>query len=149
MEKSGFRLFSRNAISIRGGATTVLFRVWARVFPFSPLMRIFSLRACASPRLEHEPISKYFCCLGRPRLHVQRFHLQVRQIAGAALQRPAQGYRASGKTPRYISIAYQTTLRSPPACRRRSISCFSNWWMRYTPRSSMPCAPFSLRKHGE
>ena len=29
------------------------------------------------------------------------------------------------------------------------ISCFSNWWMRYTPRSSMPWEPFSLRKQGE
>src|SRR5699024_8492699 len=57
---SAFRLFSRNAISIRGGATTVLFSVCARYLPFSPLTRIFSLLACASPRLEQLPTSKYF-----------------------------------------------------------------------------------------
>ena len=33
---SAWRLFSRNAMSIRGGATTVLFSVWARYLPFSP-----------------------------------------------------------------------------------------------------------------
>src|SRR5699024_4407250 len=45
---SAFKLFSKNAISILGGATTVLFNVWARYFlPPSPLTRIFSLRAWA------------------------------------------------------------------------------------------------------
>ena len=40
---------------------------------------------------------------------------------------------------RSLDIPVRTTI----------ISCFSNWWMRYTPRSSMPCAPTSLRKQGE
>ena len=59
-EPSSFRLFSRKAISIRGGATTVLFNVCAKYLPFSPTTRIFNLLACASPRLEQLPTSKYF-----------------------------------------------------------------------------------------
>ena len=59
-EPSSFKLFSRNAISIRGGATTVLLRVCAKYLPFSPTTRIFNLLACASPRLEQLPTSKYF-----------------------------------------------------------------------------------------
>ena len=42
---SALRLFSRNAMSIRGGATTVLLRVCTRYFPFSPLTLILSLLA--------------------------------------------------------------------------------------------------------
>ena len=64
-DPSAFRLFSRNAISILGGATTVLFNVCARYFlPSLPFTRILRRRACASPRLEQLPTSKYFFCLG-------------------------------------------------------------------------------------
>ncbi len=85
---SACRLFSRNAISILGGATTVLFSVCARYFlPSAPLTRIASRRACASPRFEQEPTSKYFCWRGAPRFDVAGFDLQVRQVAGAAFQR--------------------------------------------------------------
>ena len=52
-------------MSIRGGATTVLFSVWGRyILPSAPLTRILSRRAWASPRLEQEQTSKYFCCRG-------------------------------------------------------------------------------------
>ena len=65
MLPSAFRLFSRNAISILGGATTVLFRVWAKyLLPSAALTRMPSRLACASPKLEQLPISKYFFCLG-------------------------------------------------------------------------------------
>ena len=64
-EPSACRLFSRNAISILGGATTVLFSVCAKyLFPSLPFTRIPRRLACASPRLEQLPTSKYFFCLG-------------------------------------------------------------------------------------
>lgn len=44
-EPSALRLFSRNAISILGGATTVLFKVCAKYLPSSPSTRIFRRRA--------------------------------------------------------------------------------------------------------
>ena len=44
-----------------GGATTVLFNVCAKYFfLFSSCTLIFKRLACASPKLEHEPTSKYF-----------------------------------------------------------------------------------------
>ena len=62
---SSFKLFSKKAINILGGATTVLFNVWAKYFlPSLPLIRIPNLLACASVKLEQLPTSKYFCCLG-------------------------------------------------------------------------------------
>ena len=61
---SALRLFSKNAISILGGATTVLFKVCAKyLLPSLPFTRIFNLLACASPRFEQLPTSKYFFCL--------------------------------------------------------------------------------------
>ena len=42
----------------------MLFKVCAKYFPFSPFTRIFNLLACASPKLEQLPTSKYFFCLG-------------------------------------------------------------------------------------
>ena len=65
MLPSGFRLFSKKAISILGGATTVLFKVCAKyLLPSAALTRMPSRLACASPRLEQLPTSKYFFCLG-------------------------------------------------------------------------------------
>ena len=63
-EPSAWRLFSKKAMSIRGGATTVLLRVWAKYSSLLPSLRtrIPRRRAWASPRLEQEPTSKYFCC---------------------------------------------------------------------------------------
>ena len=64
-EPSACKLFSKKAINIRGGATQVLFKVCAKyLLPFSSFTRIFKRRACASVKLEQEPTSKYFCCLG-------------------------------------------------------------------------------------
>ena len=60
-EPSSLRLFSRNAISMRGGATQVLLSVWAKyLLPSLPLMRMPRRRACASPSVEQLPTSKYF-----------------------------------------------------------------------------------------
>ena len=48
-------------MSILGGATTVLLRVCAKYFlPSSPFTRILRRLACASPKLEQLPTSKYF-----------------------------------------------------------------------------------------
>lgn len=47
----------------------------------------------------------------------------------------------------FHSFSYHILLSS--GLHTTIISCFSNWWIRYTPRSSMPCAPFSFLKHGE
>lgn len=44
-EPSALRLFSRKAISILGGATTVLFKVCAKYLPSFPSTRIFRRRA--------------------------------------------------------------------------------------------------------
>ena len=83
---SAFRLFSRNAISIRGGATTVLFRVCARYFfPSSPLTRIFRRLACASPSWSSSYL-EVFLLTRRPCLNIDRFYFQVSQVTGAALQ---------------------------------------------------------------
>ena len=87
-EPSSLRLFSRNAISMRGGATQVLLSVWAKyLLPSLPLTRMPRRRACASPRLEQLPTSKYFFWRGRPCLDVAALNFQVGQIAGAAFQR--------------------------------------------------------------
>ena len=118
---SAFRLFSRNAISILGGATTVLFSVCARYFlPSCPFTRIFSLLACASPRLEQLPTSKYFFCRRRPCFNVQRFHFQVCQVTGAALQSTNRNIQRYGTDLRCSATVCRTTSCSPPACRQRS-----------------------------
>ena len=44
-------------------------------------------RACASPRLEQEPTSKYFFWRGDHASTSQDLNLQVSQVAGAALER--------------------------------------------------------------
>ena len=66
----------------------MLFKVCARYFPFSPWIRIFRRLAWASPRLEQLPTLKIFFLPGRPGLHIAGLHFQIRQIPGAALQRP-------------------------------------------------------------
>ena len=63
---------------------------------------------------------------GRPGLDVAALHLQVRQVAGAALQLPdgdleiAEELHAVAPEQAIESSGLQTTI----------ISCFSNWWMR-------------------
>ena len=59
------------AIKPRGEATTVLFKVWTKYVPFSPLVLIPRRLAWASPNVEQLPTSKYFCCLG---LHASTSH---------------------------------------------------------------------------
>ena len=54
-----------NIRALRGGATTVLFSVCAKyLLPSALFTRIFKRLACASPRFEQLPTSKYFCWRG-------------------------------------------------------------------------------------
>ena len=126
---SAFKLFSRNAMSILGGATTVLLSVWAKCLPSLPLMRIFSLRACASPRFEQEQTSKYFFCLGDQAstsydltLRSARSpeqHSRVR-TGISRVRKKSTVFCQSLSNHILLSSGSQTTI----------ISCFSNWWMR-------------------
>ena len=122
---SAWRLFSRNAISIRGGATTVLFSVWARYLPFSPFTRMRRRRACASPRLEQLPTSKYFFWRGDHASTSTALNLQICQVARAALQRAEPGYPCERKksTVFFHSLSYHVSW-SLPACRQRSFPAF-------------------------
>ena len=85
---SSLRLFSRNAISIRGGATTVLFSVCGRYFLAvralntdleTAGLRVTEIRAASD--LEILLLTR------RPCLNVAGLHLEVSQIAGAAFER--------------------------------------------------------------
>jgi hypothetical protein len=51
-DPSSLRLFSRKAISILGGATTVLLRVCAKYLPFSPLTRILRWKPMTQKEIE-------------------------------------------------------------------------------------------------
>ena len=86
MEPSALRLFSRKAISIRGGATTVLFKVWGS----NSCPRGFSRGSPAAgpghPQVGSCP-PQSTSSAGGPGLHVDTLDLQVGQVARAALQR--------------------------------------------------------------
>ena len=127
---SAFKLFSKNAINIRGGATTVLFNVWAKyLLPSLSFTRIFNLLACASPKFEQLPTSKYFFCLGDHASTSQDFtlrsakspeqHSKVRTGISKLLNKSTVFFH---KTSYYFgdSSGLHTTI----------ISCFSNWWIR-------------------
>ena len=126
MLPSAFILFSRKAISILGGATTVLLRVCAKYFESLPLTLILRRLACASPRLEQEPTSKYFFCLGdqastsidltfRSAKSPEQ-HSSVLTGISRVLNRSTVFYHSlSNHTG--LSSGLQTTI----------ISCFSNW----------------------
>ena len=136
-------------MSIRGGATTVLLSVWGRyILPSAPLTRILSRRACASPRLEQEHTSKYFCWRGD---HASMSQLLTFRSARSPEQhsswRTGMSMLRNSSTLHFHICSYHFMLSS--GLQTTIISCFSNWWMRYTPRSSMPWEPFSLRKQGE
>ena len=62
----------------------------------------------------------------RPCFYVDRFHFQVSQVTGAAFQSTNRNIQS---TEQFYGV--------------------SNWWIRYTPLSSRPCAPFSFLKQGE
>ena len=146
---SSFKLFSKNAISIRGGATTVLFKVCAKyLFPSFPFTLIFKRLACASPKFEQLPTSKYFFCLGDHASTSQDFTFKsARSPEQHSNVRTGISKLRNRSTVFCHNLSYQTLDSS--GLQTTIISCFSNWWIRYTPRSSIPCAPFSLRKHGE
>ena len=80
---------------------------------------------------------KVLLLTGGPGLNVAGLHLQVGQIAGAALQLPhGDVHGAEQLTEKFHSLSYHALESS--GLQTTIISCFSNWWMRYTPRSSMP-----------
>ena len=118
---SSFRLFSRNAISILGGATTVLFNVCARYFlPSLPFTRIFRRLACASPRLEQLPTSKYFFWRGDHASTSRDFTFKsARSPEQHSKVRTGISKRAE-EDPPCSAKAYQTTSCCPQACRQRS-----------------------------
>ena len=74
-EPSACKLFSKNAIDILGGATTVLFNVCARYYHLTTWHRILNCLACASPRFEQLPTWEYFFCLGDHASTSTDFHL--------------------------------------------------------------------------
>ena len=124
---SACKLFSKNAISIRGGATTVLFKVCAKYFlPSSPLTRIFKRRACASPKLEQLPTSKYFFWRGLHAYTSTDFtfrsarspeqHSKVR-TGISRLRNKSTVFCHSLSNHMGLSSGLHTTI----------ISCFSNW----------------------
>ena len=125
---SALRLFSKNAISILGGATTVLFKVCAKyLLPSLPFTRIFNRLACASPRFEQLPTSKYFFCLGDHASTSTGFHFQISQIAGAALQGTNRDIQDYGTGLPCSATVYRTTSWTSSGLQTTIISCFSNW----------------------
>ena len=130
-EPSAWRLFSKKAMSIRGGATTVLLRVWAKYSSLLPSLRtrIPRRRAWASPRLEQEPTSKYFCCRGLQAYTSQDFTFRSARSPEQHSRVRTGISRVRKKSTVFChSFSYQAMLSS--GLQTTIISCFSNWWMR-------------------
>lgn len=127
---SAFKLFSRNAINILGGATTVLFKVFAKyLFPSFPLTRIFNLLACASPRFEQLPTSKYFFCLGDHASTSQDFTFRsARSPEQHSRVRTGISMLRNRSTVFCQSLSYH--ILDSSGLQTTIISCFSNWWIR-------------------
>src|SRR5574344_1103116 len=134
---SACKLFSKNAISIRGGATTVLFSVCAKYLPFSPFTLIFNLLACASERFEQLPTSKYFFCLG------DQASTSI-DLTFKSAKSPEQhssvltGISNVLNNSTVFCHSFSNHILLSSGLHTTIISCFSNWWILYTPRSSIP-----------
>ena len=74
-------------MSILGGATTVLLRVWAKYLPFSPATRILRRRAWASPRLEQLEGSKEFA-----KEFMFRHHIPTARFMSVTAETIEEGY---------------------------------------------------------
>lgn len=125
---SFWRLFSKNAINILGGATTVLFNVWAKYF-FSPFTLIFNLLACASPRLEQLPTSKYFFCLGD---HASTSYDFTFKSAKSPEQHSIVLTGISKERNKSTVFCHSLSNHAADSSGLHTtiISCFSNWWIR-------------------
>ena len=107
-----------------------------------------SRRAWASPRLEQLPTSKYFFWRGdQASTSMLLTFKSARSPEQHSSVRTGISIERKKSTVFWYSFLNQSALSS--GRHTTTISCFSNWWMRYTPRSSMPWAPTSLRKQGE
>src|SRR5699024_1737269 len=117
---------SSDLISILGGATTVLFNVCAKYFPSFPFTRIPRRLACASPRLEQLPTSKYFFCLGDHASTSQDFTLRSAKSPEQHSSVLTGISRERKKSTVFFHIcSYQCMLSS--GLQTTIISCFSNW----------------------
>ena len=95
---SACRLFSRNAISIRGGATTVLFKVCAKYLPSLPLNTDASNDEPAHrPDWNSFPLRNTSSDAETRPPRRMLFTFQIRQVAGAAFQRSAPEYPGNGR----------------------------------------------------
>ena len=124
---SALRLFSKNAISILGGATTVLFKVCAKyLLPSLPFTRIFNLLACASPRFEQLPTSKYFFYLGDHASTSQDFTFRsARSPEQHSSVRTGISRLLNRSTVFCHSLSYH--ILDSSGLQTTIISCFSNW----------------------
>src|SRR5574344_190064 len=114
-------------MSIRGGATTVLLSVLAKyLFPSLPFTLIRRRRACASPKLEQLPTSKYFFCLGDHASTSKDFTFRSARspeqhsnvLTGISIERNKSTVFCHSLSNHIgLSSGLQTTI----------ISCFSNW----------------------
>ena len=78
-----------------------------------------------------------FLLTRRPCLNIDRFYFQVSQVTGAASRvRTGISMERNRSTVFFHSLSYHIMLSS--GLQTTTISCFSNWWIRYTPRSSIP-----------
>ena len=145
---SALTLFSKNAIKPLGEAKTVLFKVVTNLLPSFVLVRIDSLLAWASPKIEQEPTSKYLPCLG---LKASTSHDLTFKSAKSPLQHSnvltGMSKLLKNSTVYDPILLYQSMPSS--ALHKTTISSFSNWCTRYNPLSSLPCAPTSFLKQGE
>ena len=125
---SSFKLFSRKAINILGGATTVLFNVWAKYLPFSPFTRIFNLLAWASPKFEQLPTSKYFCCLGdQASTSIDLTFKSAKSPEQHSIVLTGMSRVRNNSTVYCQSFSNHSLLYS--GLHTTIISCFSNWWI--------------------
>ena len=123
---SSLRLFSRNAINILGGATTVLLSVCGKYLPSLPFTRILSRLACASERFEQEPTSKYFCWRG---LHASTSIDLTFKSARSPEQHSSvlTGISSERKRSTVFFQRFSNHFGLSSGLQTTTISCFSNW----------------------
>ena len=133
-------LFFKGCNQHTGRCSTVLFRVCARyLLPSGAFYTNSRLLACpASPRVEQEPTSKYFFLARRPcsRRPESSTLESARSPEQHSSVRTGMSMERNEVKRIFKSWLYQVMLSS--GLQMTIISCFSNWWIRYTPRSSMP-----------
>ena len=122
-----FKLFSRNAISILGGATTVLFNVCAKyLLPSFPLTRIFNLSCLriSQDLSSFRPQSISSVSVTTPPRH--RILLSDPQDLRNSTPGYEPGYPCCGTDLRCSARVYHTTFWTSSGLQTTIISCFSN-----------------------